>query len=71
MRAIICSQAVYEYKGVLFEFHSYCGHWPLKKDGDPKKYAGKKFWDLWDEFSKLSKEEQDSYNIHRGGCQVL
>jgi len=71
MRAIICSPAVYEYKGTLFEFHSYCGPWPLKKDGNPKKYAGKEFWDLWDEFSKLTRDEQNSYNIHRGGCQVL
>lgn len=71
MQAIICSQAVYEYKGVTFEFHSYCGPWPLKKNGDHKKYAGKKFWNLWDEFSKLPKEEQNSYNIHRGGCQIV
>jgi hypothetical protein len=43
----------------------------LKKDGAPKKHAGKKFWDMWDEFSKLPKEEQMAYSIHRGGCQRI
>jgi hypothetical protein len=72
MSGIICSPVVYEYKGILFEFHSYCGPWPLKKSNHyPKKYAGKKFWDMWDEFSKLPKEEQMTYNIHRGGCQRI
>lgn len=71
MSGIICGPAIYEYKGILFEFHSWIGPWPLKKDGSPKKYAGPKFWDMWDEFSKLPKEEQITYNIHRGGCQRI
>jgi hypothetical protein len=71
MSGIICGPAVYEYKGILFEFHSWIGPWPLRKDLHPKKYAGPKFWDVWDEFSKLPKEEQLSYNIHRGGCQRI
>ncbi len=64
----LCTVPVYEYKGWSFEFHSYLGPWPLKKDGNPRKCAGKKFWDIFDEFATLSKEEQETYLKISGGC---
>lgn len=71
MSAIFCSNSQYLYKGCYFEFHSYCGPWPLKKNGDPRKYAGKKFWSMWEEFAKLSDIERESFKIYQGGCKVL
>lgn len=36
-------------------------------NGDPKKCAGKKFWDLYEEFSELTEKQQQSYYLG-GGC---
>ena len=63
----ICGPHEYVFEGVHFEIHSYCGPWPLKKDGDPKARAGKKFFDLYDRFRALSKEEQEKCHLG-GGC---
>lgn len=70
MRGHICSPRVYLYKGILFEYHDYSGPWPLKKNGDPKKVVGKKFYDLWEEFAALSAEEQETY-YESGGCITI
>jgi len=61
----ICGPRLYEYKGWFFEHHSYCGPWPLRKDGELFKRAGDKFWDMIKEFEALSNREE-----HRvgGGC---
>lgn len=48
---------LYRYKGWFFELPNYGGPWPLKKDGEPRKRAGNKFWVLWEEFSKLDNKE--------------
>ena len=62
----ICSVPVYEYKGWLFEFgHTEC--WPLKKDGEPRKRAGDKFWAMIGEWMDLSEEEQKRTRVG-GGC---
>ena len=66
---IVCSfiKGTYRYKGWLFEIHDYVGPWPLKKDGDPKKRAGKKFFDMWCEWDKLSDEEKKATHVRFGG----
>jgi len=64
----ICFTPTYEYKGVTFEFHRYCGPWPIKKDGEPFKRAGKKFFDVFDEWFLLPEDEQETYRIG-GGCE--
>jgi hypothetical protein len=69
--AIICSSSQYRYKGWYFEIHNYCGPHPLKKDGNPKALVGKKFYEMYDEFSKLSKSKQKKYMVHQGGCQTI
>jgi len=68
---VICSSPMYVYKGVLFEVHSFCGPYPLKKDYKPKKRIGNKFYDLYSEFCKLSKEEQEKCKVYDGGCQFF
>jgi hypothetical protein len=64
----VCTIPVYTYKGWQFELHSYCGPWPLKKDGNPRRCAGKKFWQTYDEFSNLSEKEQEACKVIDGGC---
>lgn len=71
MKGILCSSSAYTYKGWIFEIHSYLGPWPLKKDGDPRKRAGKKFWGIWREWSKLTEEEKAGTIIYRGGCKPI
>jgi hypothetical protein len=68
---IVCSNNIYEYKGWIIEFHHFCGPWPLTKDFTPKKRAGKVFWSIWEEFSKLPTKEQIGYIKHTGGCRKL
>lgn len=64
----VCSAPEYEYKGWVFEIHAYMGPWPLKKNGDPRKRAGRKFYKMWEEFSTLTEDEQKSFRIG-GGCR--
>lgn len=63
----VCSPRIYKYKGWLFEHNFYLGAWPLKKDFEPRKRAGKVFWSLLDEFLRLPEDEQEQYRIG-GGC---
>lgn len=67
MTGFICGPRLYEYKGWSFEFHSYCGQWPLRKDGELRKRAGRRFWKVFGEFEKLTHEDQVKYRVG-GGC---
>jgi len=60
---VCCFGKFYRYKGCYFEFHRWVGPWPLKKDGDPKARAGRGFYKLYEEFAKLTDEQQESYQI--------
>lgn len=40
----ICSPRIYEYKGWIFEHSWAIGAWPLTKDWEPRKRAGRVFW---------------------------
>ena len=53
---------VYKYKGWLFDHHEYTGGWPLKKDLEPRKRAGAKFWKVYSEFYRLDDKEQFRVN---------
>lgn len=68
MSGIYCTQNIYYYKCWIIEFHKFLGPWPLKKDFAPKKYAGKKFWLIWEEFDALSQDEKNQYLENKGGC---
>jgi hypothetical protein len=46
---------IYKYKGIIFEFHPYCGPARCNKDlelSDIK--MGRKFWKMFDSWQKLS-----------------
>ena len=62
----MCGPRIYEFEGWLFEY-GYHGPWPLKKDFELRKCAGRKFWKMYDKFSDQSKEEQRKYRVG-GGC---
>ena len=53
----------YRYKGWLFEYdrNKPFGPQPLKKNHEPKKQAGRKFYKMFDEFYNLPIEEQEKY----------
>ena len=66
MNGIICSTPIYEYQGWIFEYGP-TGCWPLKKDGEPRKRAGRKFYTILDEFFDLTDEQRKAYRVG-GGC---
>jgi len=66
----ICGPKIYEYKNWMFEESYMSGPWPLKKDGEPRKRAGKKFWDVWTQFNKLTDKQKRKYKLS-GGCTPL
>lgn len=63
--AIVCGPKLYRYNGWFFEWHSYCGPYPLKKDGEPRKRAGRVFWKVIDKFQELSKKQQEKYRVDK------
>jgi len=63
----LCGPKVYDFDGVTFEFSPMIGPWPLKKNGDPKKSAGEKFYAFYNRFSSMTTEEQEKYRVG-GGC---
>jgi len=57
-KVFICMPKLYQYEGWLFEVHSYCGPWPLKKDLDLRKRAGRKFFKMYERFEKEPSKER-------------
>ena len=60
---IMCGSKVYKYKGYFFEWHSFCGPSPLRKDGELSKKIPKGFWDMIDEFCKMTDFEKEPYRV--------
>jgi hypothetical protein len=63
--SIVYTVYTYEYKGWIFEYSDYTGCWPLRKDMEPRKRAGARFYAMIGEFLEESAREQ--YRIG-GGC---
>ena len=66
MTGFICSNPLYEYDGWRFEFGMMTGPWPIRKDGEVYKRAGKKFYDMFERWYALPNRED--YRIG-GGCE--
>ena len=64
---IICAPKIYEYRGWTWEHSMYSGPWPLRKDGELRKCAGRKFWKVWGEWQDLPDDEQKKTRVG-GGC---
>ena len=67
MMGIMCGPRIYKYKGWVFEYGQ-GSIWPLKKNGDRRKRAGNKFYNMIDEFAHLPNYEQDECRVG-GGCR--
>ena len=61
--SITATPRFYECDGWLFEVHYYSGPWPLRKDGELRRHAGRKFWKMWRRFNDLPKAEQEKYRV--------
>jgi len=64
----ICSHPMYEFEGWIFECGYMSGPWPLRKDLEPRKRAGRKFWKMFERFDALSDKAKSTYRIG-GGCE--
>ena len=54
---------VYQYKGFTFEFHSLFGPVKVNKDLNPSARMGRKFYKVFSEWDKLTKEEKAETQI--------
>jgi hypothetical protein len=51
----ISNPNIYKYKGLIFEFHPYCGPMLCKKNGElSKRNFGRKSWKIFEKWQKLS-----------------
>jgi len=64
----MCGPRIYKYNGWLFEYSQSSGPWPLKQDGEPRKCAGNKFYEMFEEFFK--REDKESFR-EGGGCERI
>ncbi|MDY0136385.1 MAG: hypothetical protein RBS36_04360 [Thiomicrospira sp.] len=67
-RAIIVHisyQRVYQYKGWRFDYdrNKPFGPEPIKKDGTPRKRAGRVFYKAFNEFLSLPVEQQEEHRL--------
>ena len=54
---------VYQYQGFTFEFHSLFGPVKVNKDFNPSACMGRKFFKVYSEWDKLTKEEKAATQI--------
>ena len=70
MKGFLCGPRLYEYEGWFFEEHSYCGPWPLRKDGELRQRAIRRFFQIIERFQQLPDAERTQYRVG-GGCVPL
>ena len=71
IQGFVCGPRLYRFEGWFFEWHSYCGPWPLRKDGELRARAGRKFWQMIDRFEALSETERAQKRVGGLGCQRI
>jgi len=65
----LCGPKVYEFEGWFFEFGP-SGPWPLRKDGEPFKRAGRVFYATFGRWYDLPEAEREKYRVG-GGCRAF
>jgi hypothetical protein len=60
---IITMANIYRFKGFIFEVHYYGGPVKLKKDFSPAAREGRKFWQVFAEWEKLTDAEKAETQI--------
>jgi hypothetical protein len=66
----LCGPRIYTFEGWTFEDADYSGPWPLKKNGELRERAGRKFYQAWGRFDKLPKAKKEKLRLG-GGCKVI
>lgn len=61
---IVTLPNIYEYKGFIFEFHSFCGPTKLKKNFKEAKRTGRKFYKVITEWCQLNKREKRKTQVY-------
>jgi hypothetical protein len=69
MSGFVCYVPVYEYKGWMFEMSMRSGPWPLRKNGELRRRAGRKFFAVASEFAKLTDEQKKACRVGGGGVR--
>jgi len=59
----LCCTDAYKYKGYYFQWHNYTGPCALRKDGEPSRRNPAGFWDMIEEFAKMTDEEKEVYRV--------
>jgi len=54
---------IYQFKGFTFEFHPFLGPLKVNKNFEPAAVMGRKFFKVYSEWDKLTKEEKDKTQI--------
>ena len=54
---------IYQYQGFTFEVDRYFGPCKIKADWTPAARMGRKFWKVWSEWDKLTKEQKAATKI--------
>lgn len=60
---ILTMADIFQFGGFIFEFHGYCGPMKLKKDFEPAKREGRKFFQAIAAWQKLAPEEKEATRI--------
>ncbi len=61
---IITLANIFKYQNFYFEFHSYLGPVKLKKDLEPAKLSGRKFYKMINRWDKLTKKQKEKTRIY-------
>ena len=54
---------IYQYKGFTFEFHIFLGPVKVNKNFQPSARMGRKFYKVFEEWNKLTKDEKAATQI--------
>ena len=62
--ATICIADVYEFNGLLFELHPWCGVVPLNRcTGEPRKTMPPKLDAIAKRFTRLTRKQREQYRV--------
>jgi hypothetical protein len=61
----ICCPNIYKYKDFIFEWHYFCGPMKLRKNFEPAKLQGRKFFKVAQEWNDtLTKKQKEKTRVY-------
>lgn len=61
---IVCIADRYHFEGFTFEWHHYLGPTRLRKDGEPAKRQGNKFYAAAQRWFNLPKKQREKFRVN-------